>query len=177
LSNTTAAVGDVAVQPNRFEEIVAEHWGPVHRLLHTLTGDTHDTEDLTQETFLRALNRLSTFRQGTKMRTWLMRIATNAYFDVHRRRQLADFHELTADPPGGSWAPEQTMELAEQGELLRVALSELPATARLVFHLKAVEGLPFREIGAIVGVSEEGARWHMHQARSRLRKRLAHLHN
>jgi RNA polymerase sigma-70 factor (ECF subfamily) len=177
LNNDTPVLGRAAVRPDNFEVVVAEHWGAVHRLLHTLTGNTHDTEDLTQETFLRALNGLATFRPGTSMRTWLLRIASNAFFDVHRRRRLAEFRELTADPPGQGWAPEYTMELAEQGELLRVALSELPATARLVFHLKAVEGMPFREIAAVVGVSVEGARWHMYQARSRLRKRLAHLHN
>src|SRR5271166_3165251 len=94
MSNNTAVVGDDAISPDDFEEVVAEHWGAVRRLLHTLTGDMHDTEDLTQETFLRALNRFSSFRPGTNMRTWLLRIASNAFFDVHRRRQLADFREL-----------------------------------------------------------------------------------
>ena len=65
-----------------FTDVVNEHWNRVYRLLHCLTGNTHDTEDLTQETFLRALKRLDSFRPGTAMRAWLLRIATNAFFDA-----------------------------------------------------------------------------------------------
>jgi RNA polymerase sigma-70 factor (ECF subfamily) len=166
---------DLAAGANPFAAVVAAHWDAVYRLLYTLTGNTHDTEDLTQETFLRALNRWSSFTPGSNIRAWLLRIASNAFFDVRRKRQRVKMDPLADDPPGMAQPPELPLELAEQDELLRVAVEELSETARLVFHLRATEELSFREIATILGTSEEAARWHMHQARTRLVKRLAHL--
>ena len=81
-----------------FAAIVNEHWTGVYRLLYSLTGNSHDTEDLTQETFLRALNRLDSFQRSTRMRSWLLRIATNAFFDVRRKRRRVGVGPLEHDP-------------------------------------------------------------------------------
>ncbi len=158
---------------NGFAEVVNTHWSAVYRLLYTMTGNRHDTEDLTQETFLRALDRLETFATGTKMRAWLLRIASNAYFDVKRKRKRITQHPLADDVPERTSRPEAGLEAAEQNELLRVALEDLSETTRLVFHLRTQEELSFREVGELAGVSEEAARWHMQQARSKLTARLA----
>jgi RNA polymerase sigma-70 factor (ECF subfamily) len=155
-----------------FAEVVRAHWEAVYRMLYSLSGNTHDTEDLTQETFLRALKRLDTFKPGTQMRAWLLRIASNAFFDVQRKRRRADVRSLQTDPPGTTRRPGQALETAEQSALLKAALEELSETTRLVFHLRATEDLSFREIAALVGTTEQAARWHMHQARVKLLKRL-----
>lgn len=162
-----------AASPTPFSEVVNAHWPAVYRLLYCMTGNTHDTEDLTQETFLRALNRLETFAPGTQMRAWLLRIATNALADVRRKRQRASWKPLPEEVPGNGRRPEHSLEAAEQNELLRTALEELSETTRLVFHLRTQEELSFREIGEMAGTSEESARWHMHQARGKLMARLA----
>jgi RNA polymerase sigma-70 factor (ECF subfamily) len=156
-----------------FTAIVHEHWTAVYRLLYSLTGNIHDTEDLTQETFLRALRRLDSFQPGTRLRSWLLRIAANAFFDVRRKRQRLVIRSLEQEYPATLPAPEKRLEIAEQHELLKRALEELSELTRLVFHLRAVEDLPFREIAALAGTTEEAARWHMHQARTKLLKRLA----
>jgi RNA polymerase sigma-70 factor (ECF subfamily) len=156
-----------------FAAVVQEHWPAVYRLLYSMTGKTHDTEDLTQETFLRALKRLDTFQPGTRMRAWLLRIAANVFFDTQRRRKRASFHPLeheVADPLHG---PEHRLEVAEQSELLQAALKELTELTRMVFHLRAVEDLSFREIAELAGTTEQAARWHMHQARTKLLQRFA----
>jgi RNA polymerase sigma-70 factor (ECF subfamily) len=155
-----------------FAEVVNDHWKSVYKLLYTITGNTHDTEDLTQETFLRALQRFETFQPGTKLRTWLLRIATNAFFDTQRKRQSRRAIPLENEPPATLAPPDRRMELAEQSALLKIALEELSETARLVFHLRAQEDLSFREIAGMAGISEEAARWHMHQARAKLLKRM-----
>jgi RNA polymerase sigma-70 factor, ECF subfamily len=155
-----------------FAAIVEEHWTAVYRTLFTLCGNAHDTEDLTQETFLRALNRLSSFRPGTRMRPWLLRIATNAFFDARRKRLRARVKPLEGDPPAAVVRPEHALEVAEESTLLKAALEELSETTRLVFHLRATEDLSFREIAKLVGTTEQAARWHMHQARTRLLARL-----
>ena len=107
------------------------------------------------------------------MRVWLLRIATNAALDVKRRRRRIGFQTLEHDPPIGSPRPEHRLEIAEQCVLIETALRELSEMSRMVFHLRAQEDLSFREIAALVGTSEQGARWHMHQARTKLLKQLA----
>ena len=165
--------------PESFAGMVREHWNSVYKLLYTLTGDPHETDDLTQETFLRAFQGLSKFRpqisdegEGNKLRAWLLRIASNAFFDAARKRKRRPQAPLT-EVPSRSPGPEQISEAVEQVEILKTALVELTELTRLVFHLRVDEELSFREIGELAGISEEAARWHMHQARTKLMQRLA----
>jgi RNA polymerase sigma-70 factor (ECF subfamily) len=159
--------------PCSFTAVVNDHWTAVYRLLYSMTGNTHDTEDLTQETFLRALDRFATFRPGTRLRAWLLRIASNAFFDVQRQRGRVRVKPLEQDVPATGRPPEQAVESAEQNDLLQAALAGLSNTDRMVFHLRVQEELSHREIAEILEISEEAARWHLHQARAKLMKRLA----
>lgn len=65
------------------------------------------------------------------------------------------------------------LELAEEGQLVRVAVQELTELTRLVFHLRVSEELSFKEIAQIADITEVAARQHMHQARAKLLKRLS----
>ena len=149
-----------------------EHWTSVYRLVYHLAGNCHDADEFTQETFARALENWHTYRPGTNARAWFMRIATNLYLDERRKKQRRNLQPLPDEVPGRTDAPDKALETHEQAELLRVALKELSETTRLVFHLRTTEGLAFREIGELAGLSEEAARWHMHQARVKLLNRL-----
>jgi RNA polymerase sigma-70 factor (ECF subfamily) len=155
-----------------FAGVVNEHWTAVYRLLYCLAGNAHDAEDLAQETFLRALRNLGSFTPGSNMRSWLLRIATNAFYDVQRQRKRRRTESLAEELPDRSTPVGRGLEVAEQADLVRLAMQHLSETTRTVFHLRATEDLPFREIGSLLGLSEEAARWHMHQARVTLLKKL-----
>lgn len=163
---------DSAKPPDAFGEVVEAHWTAVYRLLFSLAGNPHDTEDLTQETFLRAIKRWETFKQGTNLRAWLMRIASNAFFDVKRRMQTLKIAPLAEDVVSQQKSAESALDVLEQGALIRVAMQDLTELTRLVFHLRVTEELSFKEIAGIAGVTEVAARQHMHQARTKLLKRL-----
>jgi RNA polymerase sigma-70 factor (ECF subfamily) len=171
-SDILDTAGRTTGKPADFTAVVHEHWSAVYKMLRCLTGNMHETEDLTQETFLRALRRLDSFRPGTNLRSWLLRIGANAFFDEQRKRKRARCRPLAHDPPGRCCHPGQALETAEQGALVRAALEELSELTRLVFHLRAEEDLSFREIAELAGTTEQAARWHMHQARTRLLERL-----
>ena len=153
-------------------EVVDLYWTTVYRLLFRLTGNVHDTEDLTQETFLRAMERLGSLRPGSNLRAWLLKIASNAFFDMHRRRRIAAVQVLEVEPAASDEPPGRAIEAGELNELLAAAIAQLPEKTRVVFLLRARERLPFREIAEVVGVTEETARWHMLQARKTLLARL-----
>ncbi len=165
------SAGPAVPRPPDARTVLAEHWTAVYRLLLSLTA-AHEAEDLTQETFLRALRRLDTFRPDTNLRAWLLRIATNVFLDERRRRTRARTEPLEQEPCSPAPPPEQRLETAERGGLVRAALSELSDLTRLVFHLRAEEDLSFRDVAELAGIREEAARWHMRQARLQILRRL-----
>ena len=92
-----SAEADSAEPPDSFTAVVEAHWTAVYRLLYSLTGNPHDSEDLAQETFLRALRRWDSFKQGTNLRAWLLRIGTNAFFDIKRKKRTLKIGFLPED--------------------------------------------------------------------------------
>jgi RNA polymerase sigma-70 factor (ECF subfamily) len=170
IAETDSRVPVSAAAPDVFAAAVDAHWPAVYRLLFCITGNAHDAEELTQETFLRAWRRFDSFRPGTRLRAWLLRIATNAGLDVQRQRKRARQTPLPDDLPERQNGPGHRLETAEQAALLMAAMNELSETTRTVFHLRATESLSFREIAAMLDTTEQAARWHMHQARRKLVK-------
>jgi RNA polymerase sigma-70 factor (ECF subfamily) len=152
--------------------MVGEHWDAVYRLLYVLSGNVHDTEDLTQETFLRAMDKLDSFQPGTNLRSWLLRIGSNAFYDQQRKRKRARVKPLEHELPTTDAAPDYGLETAQQAALVRAAMEGLSELTRMVFHLRVTEDLSFREIAEVAGTTEQAARWHMHHARTTLLARL-----
>jgi RNA polymerase sigma-70 factor (ECF subfamily) len=155
-----------------FVGLVDAHWTAVFRLLFWMSGNTHDAEELTQETFLRALQHFAETSHQTRMRAWLLRVATNAFLDRKRKQNRAKRVALPPDLPGLVTAPGDRIETTEQAELAKAAMTTLSETTRAVFHLRVQESLPYAEIAAMLGTTEQAARWHMHQARSKLLEQL-----
>jgi RNA polymerase sigma-70 factor (ECF subfamily) len=151
-----------------FANLVRDHWDAVYRLLQSMTGDVHDTEDLAQETFLRAWGRIDSFRRGTNLRSWLLKIASNAFLDETRRRKRSKVRPHESEPMAHAEGPGRRLEVAEMATRVREAMQELSELTRMVFHLRATEDLSFREIAEVAGTTEQAARWHMHHARTRL---------
>ena len=151
---------------------VATHWDSAYKLLYRLTFNRHDAEDLTQETFLRAIERQSSFKVGTNFRAWLMRIATNAFLDRQRRKKILRISALPDDVTEDSPPPGQGLEETERHASVEAAIASLPETQRIIFMLRGQEELSFREIGQMIGMTEETARWHMMQARRQLLVKL-----
>jgi RNA polymerase sigma-70 factor, ECF subfamily len=162
-----------AEPPDNFEEVVETHWTAVYRLVYSLTGNPHDSEDLAQETFLRAMRRWDTFQKGSNLRAWLLRIGTNAFFDIKRKKKALKINTLSEDIVSDDKAVEHSLETHEESELVRLAVLELTDLTRLVFHLRVTEDLSFKTIAEMAGITEVAARQHMHQARFKLLRRLS----
>lgn len=161
-----------AEPPDSFKAVVEAHWTAVYRLLYSLTGSPHDSEDLTQETFLRALRRWDSFKKGSNLRAWLLRIGTNAFFDVKRKKKTLKINPLVDEVENKKTSVETRLENKEQGELIRAAMEDLSELTRLVFHLRVTEDLSFKEVAVLAGITEVAARQHMYQARSKLLRRF-----
>jgi RNA polymerase sigma-70 factor (ECF subfamily) len=141
-----------------------------------VSRDRHLAEDLTQEAFLKALAHLETFRSGTNFRAWLFRIAHNSWVNHARRPRCPGGREQQPCPehlPGREEGPLEQVLNREALQLLARAVSRLPAEFRAAFLLRAEEGLSFRQIADVLGLTEETARWRVFKARQTLLRVLA----
>lgn len=153
-----------------FEEIYRRYFGDVYRYLLRLSGSETAAEDVTSETFLRAMQALPRFRGDCDVRVWLCRIARNTYFSTRRDPDNQPMEEPGEDPRGSAPSPEEETLRREEGLRLRLLLHGLEEPYREVFFWRHYGDLSFREIGQLFGKSENWACVTYHRARGKLRK-------
>jgi RNA polymerase sigma-70 factor (ECF subfamily) len=157
-------------------QIFAEHYRRVLLAANRITGSMADAEDITQSVFLRLA---SAERPIDNVGSYLYRAAINGALDLLRRRKSAATEPLEQAAhvasviPGSS--PEAELSNRQLGDALRLAISELvPRTAEM-FALRYLEELGNREIAALMGTSQAVVAVTLHNARSRLKKRLIEM--
>jgi RNA polymerase sigma-70 factor, ECF subfamily len=155
-----------------FDALVQRYLPRARRLAQRLLPDPDDADDLVQDAFIRALDRIATFDVRRAFGPWFNRILINTGID-HRRKQAVRRTE-TQDPEmfAGTSNPHQEAERAELRESLEHALQKLPARQRLIISLFEIDGHSTEEVAGMLNVSQVTVRWHLHQARRTLREAL-----
>ena len=153
-----------------FEEIYRRYFGDVYRYLLRLSGSETAAEDVTSETFLRAMQALPRFRGDCDVRVWLCRIARNTYFSTRRDPDNQPMEEPGEERAGSAPSTEEEALRREEGRRLRQLLHGLEEPYREVFLWRHYGDLSFREIGQLFGKSENWACVTYHRARGKLRK-------
>jgi RNA polymerase sigma-70 factor (ECF subfamily) len=149
-----------------FEQVVVEHQPVVYRFLFRLcAGNSHDAEDLCQESFLRAFRAFGGLPADANHRAWVCRIAYNLFLNTRRRRPSV---ALTDDHP----APSDDADGRELIGEIALFVRELPAKQRAALVLRHVEGREYDEISTVLACSEEAARASVSEAVRKVRKRF-----
>ena len=170
----TGDSGDVALavggDANAFRRLYEAHVGRIHSLARRMIGPDVAAE-ATQDVFVRAWQKLGSFRGEAAFGTWLYRIALNlllsrrAQLATQRRREVADDELLALQPDRPrSW---------DLGLDFETAIGRLPDGARQVFVLHDIEGYKHEEIGRLLGVTTGTSKAQLHRARRLLRRVLA----
>jgi RNA polymerase sigma-70 factor (ECF subfamily) len=176
-----------AGQQDAFEALINRYEQRVYSLALRMLRHEQDAEDVTQQTFLSALENLGGFRGDASFATWLLRIATYAALKVSRKRkgldtisleeatEKADDYDTIPHPEYiADWrqSPEQLVRNNEIRRLLDEALARLDEKHRLVFLLRDVEGLSVKETAEALGLSEANTKVRLLRARLQLREQL-----
>ena len=156
-----------------FDELYAQSKAPLYNYIYRLMGGNHEqADDLLQETFVKVYRALDRLPDGAGRTPWLYRIATNACYDVLRRRRLISWL-----PWGGEdGVPEPAGDNGEFGE--RYALSEgvrealrlLPASLRAPLLLHAVQGFSYSDIAGVLDITEAAVKMRVSRARAAFRQ-------
>lgn len=172
-----------------YRELIRRYERPLFSLLYRMVRDRELAEDLAQETFVKALNAIESYRPEFKFSSWIFKIANNAAIDHLRRRELdtlslegsphaetPDAVEATALQIGDRQeSPLDTVEARELGGQIERAIAQLRPEYRSCILLRHVEGRAYEEIAEIMNLPLGTVKTYIHRARNELRQALAHL--
>ena len=172
-----------------YQELIRRNERPVFALVYRMVRDRETAEDLAQETFIKVLNAIGTYRPEFKFSSWVFKIANNTAIDHLRRKELDTLSlegsphattpegvEATALQVGsGDESPLETVEAIELGGEIERAIGQLRPEYRSCILLRHVEGRAYEEIAEMLDLPLGTVKTYIHRARHELRLALQHL--
>jgi RNA polymerase sigma-70 factor, ECF subfamily len=162
-----ARSGDV----DAFEMVYRAHATAIHALCLRMSGDRAVARDLVQDVFVRAWERLPSFRGQSSLATWLHRLAVNVVLEKWRSAKR-DALRMIDDPDGVAFDAPMVQTDLDSAMEIEGAMARLPAGARAVFVLHEIEGYSHEEIAVMTGIAPGTARTQLFRARRALAKML-----
>lgn len=159
------------MKADSFDQVYQSCFDPVYRYALSLSGNPHAAEEITQETFFKAMRSLDQFRGDSSIKSWLCAIARNVYLSQRRRKKDQPLDEAAslADPGMG---PEESLLRQDESMRIHRLLHGLEEPYREVFTLRTLGQLSFRDIGELFGKSENWACVVYHRARAKIKEKM-----
>lgn len=159
------------MQTPDFEKIYLDYFSAVYKYILSLSQNEAVAEEITQETFFKAMRHMDRFNGGCKLQVWLCQIAKNTYFTYcKKQRRLSPAPD--ADAPDPDLDLEKNCLDRDTAKRLHCLLHELDEPYKEVFTLRVFGELPFSQIGALFGKSDSWARLVFYRAKTRLQEEL-----
>lgn len=156
------------------EEFVQAHLRRIFLIVYRILGNVEDAQDVTQDVFIRALQRQDQIKDPAKAAHWLSRIASNAAIDHLRRRKRITWTELDEPlqnllPVTGDSVEDQLLRSERRGQLQEV-LNQLTPRERAALVLRDVEDMPAEEVARLLNCGKATVRSHIANARTKFKK-------
>ncbi|HYP20790.1 MAG TPA: sigma-70 family RNA polymerase sigma factor [Chloroflexia bacterium] len=134
--------------------LIYEHFSPqIHRYVYRLVGSLEQADDITQDTFLRAFQGIGKIATDSNVSAWLYRIASNAAFDILRRRKLITWMPIHEESDkSGEFTSEDFTPQVIESDIVRRAVTEMPPALAVCLVLRSVEGFSCEEIAEILKI-------------------------
>ena len=157
-----------------FEKVYKEYFNDVYLYIRRLSGDEHIAEEITSETFFKALKTIDSFRGECEIRVWLCQIAKNSFYTYIKKNskiQNVEETELVNLPDNNNNVADEVTSKLQAFEIQKV-LHEIDEPYREVFMWRVYAELSFKEIASIFNKNENWACVTYHRARNQIKKRL-----
>jgi RNA polymerase sigma-70 factor (ECF subfamily) len=161
-----------AGEPAAFDLLVQRYLPKARIIALRLLQNPDDADDLVQDAFLRALERIGTFDVSRAFEPWFNRLLVNLGLDWRRKQKVRGSETRDPEAVAGGTRPDRETERSELRRSLEEAVNRLPDRQRLIITLFEVEGHSTEEVADMLNVSQVTVRWHLHQARKALREML-----
>ena len=170
--NDIALVTQVAVFHNKraFDQLVRKYQSPVRRFfLNQTLGDAQLSDDLAQETFIKAYLNITKFRGLSSFSTWLMRIAYNVFYDEMRKRKVESEELKENAQVAGTPLTSQISPLTSSLKMdIYAALALLKPDERTCITLQLIDGYPIDEISKITGIPDNTVKSHLRRGKEKM---------
>lgn len=174
--------------PSAFDMLVERYQRRATAIAYRFVGNAHDAMEICQDAFIRAYRNLATLEDAERFGAWFLRIVTNLSLNFRRGRavrgprisfedcflgedQSAD--DVLPDPHQAEMTPDARLAERELAAHVQAALAELPEQQRTALVLFSMEQMPQKEVAQILDCSVEAVKWHVFQARRKLKEKLA----
>jgi len=167
-------IGERGEKVTDFEKIYNEYFNDVYLYIKRLSGDEHVAEEITSETFFKALKSIDNFRGECEIRVWLCQIAKNSYYTYVKKNskvQDVDETELINLPDNKNNVADEVQSKLQAFAIQKV-LHEIDEPYREVFMWRVYADLSFKEIAGIFNKNENWACVTYHRARKLIKERL-----
>lgn len=158
-----------------FDALVTRYMRRAFSVAYRVLGHKEDAEDLVQDAFIAALQRIDTFEAGRPFGPWFFRILVNRGLNARKSRALRTTEAIPEAAASTFASPDREAERGELRVRLRGAMDGLPERQRMIVELFELEGFSGTEIAEMLEISDGTVRWHLHEARKTLRETLAHF--
>lgn len=156
-----------------FEEIYRKYFNDVYLYIRRLSGDENTAEDITSETFFKAMRGIGGFRGDCDIRVWLCQIAKNCYYTYQKKsKQTCSIDEEFSKLPSCESTVEEQYIQHEEAERIRTVLHNISEPYKEVFMWRVFAELSFKQIGQIFGKTENWACVTYHRAKTMIRSKL-----
>ncbi len=175
-------------RPGAFDRLVERYQRRATSVAYRLLGNLHDALEVCQDAFIRAYRNVQTLEDASRFGPWLLRIVTNLSLNYRRDRAVGGPRlsledcilpderpraERVALPAHSDEQPGAELAASELADIVRTAIAELPEQQRAALVLFSLEQLPQKQVATIMGCSVEAVKWHVFQARKKLKAHLA----
>lgn len=158
-----------------FGSLVSRHMRRAFAIAYRILEHREDAEDVVQDSFMRALERIDQLDRGAPFRPWLLRVVVNQALNFRRARGVRATAQIPDTASAAGTLPDRAAENTDLRARLNAALNALPERRRTIVQLADLEGLRSQEIGQVMNLSAGTVRWHLHEARKTLRSALASI--
>lgn len=162
-----------------FEQLYNAYFKSVYRYIRKLSGDEHVAEEITSETFLKAMKSIGDFRGECDMRVWICEIAKNTYYSyLKKSKRIAsvDETELQSIVDPDAFIEEQ-IGIQNETQQIRKILHTMPDPYKEIFMWRVFGELSFKEIGDLYNKTDNWACVTYHRARKMIQSRLEEINN
>ncbi|WP_202412482.1 RNA polymerase sigma factor [Halobacillus litoralis] len=155
----------------QLEDIYHTYFKDVFLYAYSLSGDKHISEDITSETFMKALTSLHSFRGDSDIRVWLCQIAKNSYYSyLRKKKSFVDFDSVPESTSGDN--VEHEIANSEASMKVHETIQNLKEPYKKVFTLRVFGERSFKQIGQLFAKSDNWACVTYHRAREKIKARL-----